>query len=131
MDQIEGLHYAIGQLAFAVAFSDGKVQKEEREKFHNIVTQELESKHYSFNVSDIIFQILEKDKIDSNTVYDWAIKEIRTNVYYMSPELKEKFISVLDKIAIAFPPVTTEESSIIKRFKKDIENLHGDPIFYS
>ena len=92
MNQVENLHYAIGQLAYAVAFSDGKVQKEERIIFENIVNTELANHDLNFNVSDIIFKVLEKDKIDSYTIYDWAMKEINLNVYYLSPALKEKFI---------------------------------------
>lgn len=131
MNPIENLHFAIGQLAFAVAFSDGKVQKEEREKFQNIVVQELSHKDYSFDVSDIVFQVMEKDKMDSDTVYDWAMKEIKTNSHYLSPELKGKFIAVMEKVATAYPPVTKSEASIINRFKKDIAGIHGDPVYYS
>lgn len=130
MNPVENLHYAIGQLAFAIAFSDGKVQKEESEKFHKIVLEELNNKSYDFDISDIIFQIMEKDKMDSNTVYDWAIKEIKTNGHYLSPDLKEKFISVIEKIAGAYPPVTKEELLIIDRFKKNIEAISGDPTYY-
>jgi uncharacterized tellurite resistance protein B-like protein len=121
MNPTENLHYAIGQLAFAVAFSDGKIQKEESENFHKIVSEELNNNSYDFDVSDIIFKVMEKDKMDSNTVYEWAMKEIKTNSHYLSPQLKEKFISVIEKIAGAFPPVTNEESDIINRFKKDIK----------
>lgn len=131
MNQIENLHMAIGQLAFAVAFSDGTVQKPEREKFHAIVMEELGNEDYSFDVSDVVFQIMEKDKMDSNTVYDWAMKEIKTNGNYLSPELKQKFISVMEKVAAAYPPVSESESGIINRFKKDIDAIQGDPIFYS
>ena len=56
MNQVENLHYAIGQLAFAVAFSDGKIQKEEKEIFEKLVTTELHNNDFNFNVSDgIIF----------------------------------------------------------------------------
>lgn len=131
MNPVENLHYAIGQLAFAVAFSDGKVQREERERFQNIVVSELKGKEYGFNVSDIVFQILEKDKVDSDTIYDWAMKEIRTNSHYLSPDLKEKFLSVMEKVASAYPPVTNDENSIISRFVKDIAGINGDPVFYN
>lgn len=130
MNPTENLHYAIGQLAFAVAFSDGKIQKEESENFHKIVLEELNNNSYDFDVSDIIFKVMEKDKMDSNTVYDWAMKEIKTNSHYLSPQLKDKFITVMEKIAGAFPPVTNEESDIINRFKKDIKDIHGDPAYY-
>lgn len=131
MNPVESLHFAIGQLAFAVAFSDGKVQKEEREKFQSIVVQELKREDYSFDISDIVFQIMEKDKMDSSTVYDWAMKEIRTNSHYLSPELKQKFLLVMDRVASAYPPITNDESSIINKFKKDIAGIHGDPVYYN
>ena len=129
-DKKKHLHYAIGELAYAVAHADGKVQKEERKKFHDIVEAELRCKDFDFDVSDIIFQILDRDKHDSATVYNWAMHEIRTNGHYLSPELKQTFIKVMEKVAKAYPPVTESESKIIEQFKKDIETIHGDPVFY-
>lgn len=130
MTSLENLHYAIGQLAYSIAIADGKVQQQERQKFHDIVAVELRCKDYDFNVSDIIFQIMGKDKLDIETTYNWAMKEIRLNSHYLSPELKKAFIMVIEKIAKAYAPVTDEEKNIIERFKKDIEPIHGDPIFY-
>ncbi len=126
---IQNLHYAIGQLAYCIARVDGKVQKEEREKFHDIVVSELED-DYDFNISDIVFHIMDKDKSDSQSTYKWAISEIKMNSHYLSPEIKRKFISVMEKIANAYPPVTMEENEILEKFKKDIAPLKGDPVYY-
>lgn len=131
MNPVQSLHYALGELAYAVAFSDGKVQKEEREKFHNIVAAEVRSKDYDFDISDIIFQIMEKDKRDSETVYNWALKQIRLNSHYLSPDLKKTFINVMDKIAKAYPPESVDEINIIQRFKMDIASIVGDPVYYN
>lgn len=130
MTPIQNLYYALGELAYAVAHADGNIQKEERKKFHDIVTTELVSKGADFDISDIIFSIMDKDKMDSATTYKWAIHEIRLNSHYLSPELKKTFISVIEKVAKAFPPVTLSEQRLIDRFKKDIEIIHGDPVFY-
>lgn len=130
MTEIENLHYAIGELAYAVAHADGKVQKEERKIFHDIVNAELRCKDYAFEVSDIIFQIINKDNTDSETAYKWAMDQIRLYRRYLSPELKKTFIRVIEKVARAFPPVTSPEQSFIDRFKKDMEGIKGDPIFY-
>lgn len=131
MTPIENLHYAIGHLAYAVAKIDGKVQNEERMKFHNIVAAELRSKDYDFQISDIIFQIIDKDRMDAETTYNWAMKEIKLNSHYLSPELKATFLRIMEKIAKAFPPVTPEEKCIIARFKMDIEKIKGDPVYYA
>lgn len=127
----QNLHTAIGELAYAIARSDGNIQKEERKKFHDIVAAELRCKEYDFDVSEIIFQVLEKDKfIDTKTSYNWAMKEIKTNSHYLSPKLKEAFIKTIEKIAKAYPPITKEEIDLIEQFKKDIAPINGDPVYY-
>jgi len=131
MTALENLHYAIGELAYAVAKADGEVQKEERLKFHNIVEAELRCKDYNFNVSDIIFQIVDKDKTSLQEAYDSAMKQIKTNSHYLSPELKATFIKVMEKIANAYKPVTVNEQNLIEKFKKDIEPIIGDPVYYN
>ena len=131
MTPLENLHTAMGELAYAIARADGKVQDEERKKFHDMVAAELRCKHYDFDISDIIFQVLDRDKyIDTQTAYSWAMKEIRLNSHYLSPQLKQTFIRFMEKIAKAYPPVTIDEMSLIEKFKKDIEPLIGDPIYY-
>ena len=131
MTPIQNLHYAIGELAYAIANSDGKVQKEERDKFHSIVEAELRCKDYDFDVSNIIFQIMDKDRTDWETTYKWAMDQIKHNSHYLSPDLKKTFIRIMEKIAKAYPPVTLSEQKLIDRFKKDIEPLHGDPVYYA
>lgn len=130
MTPIESLHYAIGELAYAIARADGTVQKEERNKFHDIVAAELRCKDYAFDVSDIIFRMMDKDKPDSATSYKWAMDEIRLNSHYLSPELKKTFIRVMEKVAAAFPPVTVTEKDLISKFKNDIVMINGDPVYY-
>jgi len=127
----ETLHYAIGQLAYAVARADGQVQKEERQRFASIVAAELRLNDQDFNIADIIFEVLDKDRfINTRDAYDWAMKEIRQNSQYLSPELKHTFIRVMEKVAEAYPPVTIDELRVLERFKKDIEDIHGDPAYY-
>lgn len=132
MTPIQNLHSAIGELAYAVARADGAIQKEERQKFHDIVAAELRCKDYDFDISEIIFKIIDKDKVaDTETAYNWAMKEIRLNSHYLSPEMKQIFVKVMEKVAKAYPPVTGEEKRLVERFKKDIEPLKGDPVYYA
>ena len=130
MTPTENLHYAIGEIAYAIAKADGNVQKEEKEKFHSIVAAELRCKDYGFEISDIIFQIMDKDKTSTKEAYDWGMKQIRTNSHYLSPALKSTFIVVMEKVAKAYKPVTMDEILLIEKFKTDIEPLRGDPIYY-
>lgn len=130
MTPLENLHYAIGELAYSIACVDGTVQNEERIKFHNIVEAELRCGDHDFDISNIIFRMMEKDGTDAETTYEWAMKEIKLNSHYLSPELKKTFIRVMEKVAKAFLPVTASEQKLIDRFKKDIEPIHGDPVYY-
>lgn len=130
MTPIENLHYAIGEIAYAIAVADGKMQKEERQKFHDIVAAELRCKNYAFDISGIIFRILDKDKQDMETTYQWAMNQIKLNSHYLSPDLKLTFLRVIEKIAKAFPPVTKEEKNLLERFRKDIADIKGDPVYY-
>lgn len=131
MTPYQNLHFAIGEMAYAIARADGTVQKEERQKFHDIVAAELKCENYGFDISSIIFQIMDKENNSSEDSYQWGLKQVRLNSHYLSPELKATFIKVMEKVAIAFPPVTPEENHYIERFKNDIEPLHGDPVYYN
>jgi len=59
------------------------------------------------------------------------MNQIKLNGHYLSPQLKETFINVAEQIANAYPPVTKNEESLLERFKKDIANINGDPVYYS
>ncbi len=130
LSPLQNLHYAIGELAYAIARADGKVQREERQEFQDMVTRELENKNYAFDISGIIFQIMEKDQARLPDAYYSAIRQIRLNSHYLSPAIKQKFISVIEKVAAAYPPVTASENHLIRKFKKDIEHIEGDPVYY-
>lgn len=130
MTSLENLHYAIGELAYAMACADGAIQKNERQKFHDIVLNELNKHHYSFDISSIIFQVMEKGHNNPNDAYNSALKQIRLNSHYLSPELKENFIRVLEEVAAAYPPVTAGEKNMLDKFKTEFASIHGDPTFY-
>ena len=132
MTPVENLHYAIGELAIAVALADGEIQKEERDQFHKLVETELRNKDYAFDISDIIFKVMDKQQVSSTSdAYNSALKEIKMNSHYLSPELKATFIKVMEKVANAYKPVTINEMLLIEKFKEDIAPINGDPVYYS
>src|SRR5689334_4058273 len=130
-DPTENLHYALGELAFAVARADGAVQQEEKKRFQQIINDQLKKQNYQYDISHIVFQLMNKEKPDTKTTYEWAMNVIRVNSHYLSPKMKETFLAVMEAIAEAYPPVTIEEKKVIDLFKKDIAPLEGDPVFYS
>ena len=123
----ESLHYALGLLAYAIARADGEIRKEERQCFADIVAAELRKHNEDFNVSDIIFQVLDKEEfVTTKDAYDWAMNQIRTNSRYLSPELKNTFINVMEKIAKAYPPVSMDTVRLLEKFEEDMELIQND-----
>ncbi|MBK9191964.1 MAG: TerB family tellurite resistance protein [Crocinitomicaceae bacterium] len=122
MDSKQHLYYALGALAYAVAKADGKVQVEEKEKVREIVDRGLQH-NIDFNYTDIIFQILQKDKMGFKDVYQWAMHSFETAKYHLTPEIKKQFIKVIEEVAEAFPPTDPNEKALIARFGHDIEKL--------
>ncbi|MEI6020058.1 MAG: hypothetical protein WCR21_02935 [Bacteroidota bacterium] len=131
MSPNDSLHYAIGLIAYCMAAADGKVQLQERQKLKSIVDAELRCKDDAFEVTDIVFQMMDKKHIDRESTYNWALHEIKNNSHYLSPVIKATFLSVISKMATAFPPVTPEEKVLYEKFAAEIEPLNGDPIYYS
>ncbi len=124
MDGTERLYYALGELAYAVAMADGKVNPEERRKIHDIVVKEASCHNYNFDVSEIIFHILQKEKVfNVEESYELALKEINTYRNFLTDDMKAEFSAVLEKVARAFDSVTIGEKNIIERFRKDIDKI--------
>ena len=73
---------------------------------------------------------MDKDKTSTKDAYDGAMNQIRTNSHYLSSQLKATFISVMEKVAKAYKPVTIDEMLLLEKFKKDIAPLKGDAIFF-
>lgn len=124
MNGVERLYYALGELAYAVAKADGEINFEERNKLHEIVVKEAKCHNHNFNVSEIIFHILQKEKIFTvEDSYRSAMKEIKICSNYLTDDMKSEFVAVLDKVARAFDSYTTEERDLVERFRADIDKI--------
>lgn len=124
MNSVERLYYALGELAYAVAKADGQINFEERNKLHDIVVKGAKCHNYEFNVSEIIFHILQKENIfNVEDSYRSAMREIKANSKYLTDDMKAEFAAVLDKVARAFNSITKEERELIERFRKDIDEI--------
>ncbi len=129
MTPTENLYYALGEMAYAIAMADGRIQNDEAKKFHSILESELKVDVDSLSVADIIFHIMEKDHVDAETAYTNAINQMKLNSQYLSAQMKLSFLHVAEKVAKAFPPPLRSEKNMIVRFRKDISEIEGDPVF--
>jgi uncharacterized tellurite resistance protein B-like protein len=110
---------ALAELAYSIALADGELDTKEKKAFHEIIQSELGKSSWSAKNR---FSILEEriaPNIDQS--YKFAMFAIKTNKKDFSPELKQKFINVIERIAGSVEGLRTGEKEIIERFKKDIE----------
>lgn len=126
MTPLENIYTATGELAYAIAKADGTIQREEKEKFQKILEDEFNGRIGSSNHASIIFQILQKEKLSSDDAYNSALRELNTNSHYLSAEMKEHIVHVIERVAKAFPPKVHEESELIKKFIIDVNNIKID-----
>jgi uncharacterized tellurite resistance protein B-like protein len=110
---------ALAELAYSIALADGELEEKEKKAFNQIIESELGRSSWSAKNR---FAILE-ERIAPNIEqsYKFAMFAIKTNKKDFSPQLKQKFINVIEKIAESVEGLRSEEKEIIERFKKDIE----------
>lgn len=120
MDAKESLFYALGQLSYAIANADGKVQKEEKDNFHNILKEQFDAISHEIDSAEIIFELLRRDATDPQTAYNWALNQIKLYSHHFDNQMKQGFIATIKKVAEVYPPVEPEEKAIIQQFERDI-----------
>ena len=110
---------ALAELAYSIALADGELEESEKKAFNEIIDSELGKSAWSAKNR---FAILE-ERIAPNIEqsYKFAMFAIKTNKQDFSPELKQKFINVIQRIGESVEGLRSEEKELIERFKKDIE----------
>lgn len=123
MDAKQSLFYGLGQVVYAVAQADGKVQREEREKLHKFLKEEINRIDADFDYTDIIFQLLDKEHIDFETSYKWGIDSMKLGSHKLTSQLRWEFVDLLCKVAESYPPTSKNEMEIISRFLQDLRKM--------
>lgn len=128
MTAVGNLYTALGEVAYAIASADGRVQQEEKNKLNELLVSEFNRYPQASAYSGIIFDILKRDAMDSATAYTWALHEIEINSNYLSASMKAFFIEVIRNVAAAFPPVTAAENDLITDFTARLQQIHIDSV---
>ncbi|MEQ8623765.1 MAG: hypothetical protein RJQ00_08140 [Vicingaceae bacterium] len=120
----ERMYFGLGLAAYAVAKADGKIDQEERNKLHEIVTTSINCHDEGINVSEIIFHVLGKhDNFEIENLYKLAIEELTEYKSYLSDDMRSDFPAILEKVARSRNPITPEENQLIERFRNDINYI--------
>jgi uncharacterized tellurite resistance protein B-like protein len=123
MDAKQHLFYGIGNIAYALAGVDGKVQREEKEALQKLIATEINKIDSDADYTDIIFQVLDKDKANFEKSYKQGINAIKLGEHKLTPILKWQFVALLQKVAEAYPPATDDENEVIARFIRDLRAI--------
>jgi uncharacterized tellurite resistance protein B-like protein len=123
MDALQRIYYAIGLLAYSVAKADGEIQKEEKEKLQGILQEEFKNGFADTDITEIIFEILRRDKQDFETTFNWATNELNVCSHKLTPEIKNHILIIMNKVAKAFPPVTYSEEQVMNRLEIELKKI--------
>lgn len=123
MDAREHLFYGLGMVAFAVACADGAIQHSEKQELHELVEEWADRYDINYEISEIIFSILQKSKPSLEMGFQEGMHHIELGSNHLNEQLKEHFEYLVRDVAHAFPPVTTNEQNIIDRFKEALRPL--------
>ena len=122
MDAYGSLFYGLGQVVYAISLADGKVQREEADKLHEIVVKKLQESSVTFDYADIIFKILKGDAIlTTEQAFEDGMENIRLGDNHLTDDLKKTFVEIVEEIAGAYPPKTSAEAVLIDRFKRELK----------
>ena len=112
---------AIGELAYVVAKSDRGLTPAERQSFFQIAQEELE---YDSWAAQSRFELLDEVTQPSiDRAYNDAIHELRKYSDYLTQEIKEKVMTVLQRVAVSCDGLSANETFVLDRVRKDLQSL--------
>lgn len=124
MDAIDYLYYGFGQVAYSIALSDGKIQREEQEKLHQIISNNFKKHSVASGNTEIIFELLRRESVfSSEETYKQGIDHIKLGGHKLDDATRTCFIDTLEAIAAAFPPTTIQEKAVLDHFIIDLDQV--------
>lgn len=115
------IYRAIGELAYVVAKSDRGLTTEEKEAFYRIAREELQYDSWAAQSRFDLLDEVTQPSIDR--AYNDALHELRKYSAYLTDELKEKAMVVLQRLATSCDGLSANETFVLDRFRKDLQSL--------
>jgi hypothetical protein len=120
IEQIE-LYRCIAELAYVMAKVDRGLSSEERIAFYKVINEELQ---YDAWAAQSRFELLD-EVVEPNIdkAYNEAIHDFRKYRKYVTPEIKNKTLKVIQRVADACNGFNEKEALIMDRIKNDLRDL--------
>ena len=115
------IYRGIAEMAYVIAKADRGLSSEERIAFQKIIEDELS---YDSWAAQSRFELLDEVTQPSiEKAYNEAIHDFRKYKAYLTEDLKQVSIRVLQKVANACSGLSEKEAIILDRFRKDLKEL--------
>ena len=125
MDAIDYLFYGYGQVVYATALSDGKIQDEERQALIKSINAGLKEQGINYDVAAIVFHLMEKPRVfNAEEAYKDGLKNMSFGSHKITPAIHAFMLNTLRLVAESFPPIAARERDFLSRFEKDILSLN-------
>jgi uncharacterized tellurite resistance protein B-like protein len=131
-----GLNYKqfykeLGSLLYAIAYSDGQIQKEEVEALREFVLKELApfepvSDSSGMNLAfytQFEFEDIEEKHAPASVMFWSFMRYLKSNAPLINEQLKTSIIKAVEKVALAYNKIDKQELDMINLLKKEIESL--------
>ena len=113
------LEKALANLAYSVAYADGKLEENELKTFEKMLIRELEDAAVS--VRNKFLLLGERSSPNIEQAYREAMFAIKENKLDFNENLQIQFLIILEEIAVSVEGIREEERNLIERFKRDIQ----------
>lgn len=124
MDANDLLFYGFGQVAYATAMADGKVQRAEHDKLLDIIQGSIEAHDIDYMYSGIIFELMEKENVfTKEDAINYGLKNMHLASHKLDENTRACFVDILHKVAEAFDGTTPEELDVIRRFNAKMDEI--------
>lgn len=115
------IYRAIGELSYVVAKADRGLSTEEKNAFYQIVKEELDYDSWAAISRFELLDEVTQPAIDK--AYNEALHELRKYSSSMTDALKQKAMTVLQRVAASCEGLNARETFVLDRFRKDLESL--------
>ena len=131
-----GLNYKdfykeLGQLLYAVAYSDGQINKKEVEALQEFVLKELASFEHESDSSGMNlafytqfeFEDMENKKVPAHEAFTSFLTYLRKNISYINEHFKTEIVTAVKKVAEAYEKTNKKEMEMINLLNSEIKAL--------
>jgi uncharacterized tellurite resistance protein B-like protein len=115
---VQDLYIGLGSLAYALAKSDGELSQTESDTLDSI----LQTDEYS-QIALYSFRLKKAYNTPLEEAYQFAFRRFAANQADLTPELKERYLKILQQLAQACRGISPEEHALLKRIRKDLGKL--------